>query len=94
MPLWTRILHTSWLASSVLGLAPNGPWDAFNFAPKSKTVYPAAIHSLTGSVQNAQRLVLNAGTATLTGKGSWVALDYGVEVRFVIIPRPGKHPRT
>lgn len=64
-----------------VGLAPQGRWDNFNFAPKSKTVYPAAIHSSEGSLQNAQQLVENKGSAILTGQGSWVALDYGMEVR-------------
>ncbi|KAJ7153315.1 Six-hairpin glycosidase [Mycena filopes] len=67
-------------AGSALGLAPPGPWDAFNFAPKSKTVYPAAIRETEGTVTNGQRLVNNADSATLAGKGSWVTLDYGVEV--------------
>ncbi|KAF9007092.1 Six-hairpin glycosidase-like protein [Cyathus striatus] len=62
------------------GLAPSGKWDSFNFAPKSKTVYPAAIHSSQGTVKNAQKLVRNQGSATLSGQGSWVALDFGVEV--------------
>lgn len=62
--------------------APAGPWDTFNYAPNSKTVYPAGIHSTFGTVNNMQKLVLNAGNATIVGKGSWVALDFGVEVRF------------
>ena len=61
--------------------APSGPWDAFNYAPESKTVYPTGIHSISGTVNNAQQLVHNAGSAILTGNGSWVALDFGVEVR-------------
>jgi hypothetical protein len=69
------------LAYPVLGLAPKGPWDAFNYAPKSKTVYPAAIRQIEGFVQNPQRLVNNVGSAKLSGQGSWVALDFGVEVR-------------
>ncbi|KAJ7197058.1 Six-hairpin glycosidase [Mycena rebaudengoi] len=68
------------LAYPVLGLAPKGPWDAFNYAPKSKTVYPAAIRQIEGFVQNPQRLVNNVGSAKLSGQGSWVALDFGVEV--------------
>ncbi|TFK33098.1 Six-hairpin glycosidase [Crucibulum laeve] len=67
-------------SSTVFGLAPTGPWDNFNLAPKSKTVYPAAIHSTNGTVENVQRLIQNRGSATLSGQGSWVALDYGVEV--------------
>ncbi|KAG5340251.1 hypothetical protein C0989_002353 [Termitomyces sp. Mn162] len=70
------------LAVPALALAPAGPWDSFNFAPISKTVYPAAIHSISsqGMVTNTQLLVSNSGSATLSGKGAWVALDYGVEV--------------
>ncbi|KAF9459381.1 Six-hairpin glycosidase [Collybia nuda] len=65
---------------SISGRAPPGAWDVFNYAPTSKTVYPTAIHSVSGSVQNAQGLVGNAGSATINGVGSWVALDYGKEV--------------
>ncbi|PPQ92306.1 LOW QUALITY PROTEIN: hypothetical protein CVT25_008597 [Psilocybe cyanescens] len=43
--------------------APNGPWDTFNLAPESKTVYPKAIHSSHGSVNNANPLVKNKGKA-------------------------------
>lgn len=83
-------LHAATMLHLVLSLlllryasasAPSGPWDAFNYAPKSKTVYPAGIHSISGTVNNAQRLVHNSGSATLSGNGSWVALDFGVEVR-------------
>ncbi|KAJ7881488.1 glycoside hydrolase family 78 protein [Mycena olivaceomarginata] len=68
------------LAPVALGLAPSGPWDAFNYAPKSKTVYPAAIREVEGTVTDSERLVNNAGSATLSGQGSWVTLDFGVEV--------------
>ncbi|KAJ7106845.1 glycoside hydrolase family 78 protein [Mycena crocata] len=68
------------LAGPALGLAPAGPWDAFNYAPKSKTVYPAAIRQVEGSVTNSERLVNNTGSATLSGQGTWMALDFGVEV--------------
>ncbi|KAF9477417.1 Six-hairpin glycosidase [Pholiota conissans] len=60
--------------------APKGKWDSFNFAPSSKTVYPTAIHSTNGSVKNADLLVNNKGAATLSGNGSWLALDFGGEV--------------
>ncbi|KAJ7061482.1 Six-hairpin glycosidase [Mycena amicta] len=68
------------LVSSGLCLAPAGPWDAFNYAPNSKTVYPASIHSTVGTVTNANELVDNAGSATLSGNGSWLTLDFGKEV--------------
>ncbi|KAH7922494.1 glycoside hydrolase family 78 protein [Leucogyrophana mollusca] len=66
--------------SPALGLAPSGPWDAFNISPKSKTIYPKAIHTVEGSVQNPLNLLSSAGGATLSGNGSWVALDFGMEV--------------
>ncbi|KIY62492.1 glycoside hydrolase family 78 protein [Cylindrobasidium torrendii FP15055 ss-10] len=77
------MLRASYVAlvsvSTAAALAPSGPWDAFNFAPSSRTVYPTAIYKLEGTIQGADQLVQNAGTATLA-PGSWVALDYGVEV--------------
>ena len=69
------------LAGSAWGLAPPGKWDAFNIAPRAKTVYPTAIHSTDGSVMGAELLVGNKGAATLAGGGSWIALDFGLEVR-------------
>ncbi|KAH9476748.1 hypothetical protein JR316_0010663 [Psilocybe cubensis] len=60
--------------------APSGPWDAFNLAPESKTVYPAAIHSSHGTVKNSNLLVKNKGKASLSTNGSWIALDFGIEV--------------
>ncbi|KAL0952961.1 hypothetical protein HGRIS_007172 [Hohenbuehelia grisea] len=65
---------------STYAVAPAGPWDAFNFAPNSKAVYPTAIRQVNGTVQSSQALVANSGSATLVGRGSWVALDFGVEV--------------
>ncbi|KAK0200614.1 Six-hairpin glycosidase [Desarmillaria ectypa] len=42
---------------TVLALAPSGPWDAFNYARKSKTVYPRDIYKIAGSVSGARYLV-------------------------------------
>ena len=58
--------------------APAGPWDSFNYAPKSKTVKPSSIKEVHGTVRNAKNLV-SKGSATLSGSGSWVALDFGIE---------------
>ena len=65
----------------VLGTAPSGPWDAFNLAPASKTVYAQTIYGVTGTVDNADALANNTGSATLVGDGSYVTLDFGYEVR-------------
>ncbi|KAF7321961.1 Six-hairpin glycosidase [Mycena kentingensis (nom. inval.)] len=83
MRLLLSIAFMSFLGASS-GVAPPGPWDAFNFAPASKTVYPAGIHSTVGTVTGAEKLVNNAGSATLSGNGSWVTLDFGVEV--IVLP--------
>ncbi|RPD76861.1 Six-hairpin glycosidase [Lentinus tigrinus ALCF2SS1-7] len=77
MALW--LLISLALLSVVDASAPAGPWDAFNYAPKSRTVSPTAIRQSTGTVHNAHGLV-SKGSATIVGSGSWVALDFGIEV--------------
>lgn len=59
--------------------APSGPWDAFNYAPKSKTVYPIGIYRTQGQITGSTNLVGNVGQATIAAN-SWVALDFGIEV--------------
>lgn len=70
------------LSGAVAGSVPSshgGPWDSFNFAPKSRVVRPTALHAINGPVQHASNLLTNSGKATLTN-GTWVALDFGKEV--------------
>lgn len=84
LPLTLKVLIPiqAFFVLRVFALAPKGEWDSFNYAPKSKTVYPVAIHSQQGSVTDASHLVgSGGGKATLLTSGSWVALDFGVEVR-------------
>ncbi|KXN92438.1 hypothetical protein AN958_07997 [Leucoagaricus sp. SymC.cos] len=69
----------SFLALRVLAAAPAGPWDRFNFAPKSRTSRPVTIHSVQGNVLSAHDLLGN-GSATLTGNGSFIVIDFGQEV--------------
>ena len=59
--------------------APSGPWDSFNYAPKSRTVTPVAVKEIHGIVSHANALA-SQGSATLSGNGSWIALDFGIEV--------------
>ena len=70
-----------WLGALTLvrASAPAGPWDAFNYAPKSRTVFPTSVKEVSGTAYNVQNLV-SKGSATIVGKGSWVALDFGIEV--------------
>lgn len=82
LPLPLRLFTLVLLVSPSLGTAPSGPWDAFNYAPASKLVWAMDIHSTNGTVDGATGLVNNTGgNATLTGDGSYVALDFGKEVR-------------
>ncbi|KAF9462412.1 glycoside hydrolase family 78 protein [Collybia nuda] len=68
-----------------IAVAPPGPWDAFNFAPSSRTVLPKTIHSVHGLVQDSRQLVTSSrGQATLNGNGSYVVLDFGQEVGGVL----------
>lgn len=68
--------------------APSGAWDAFNYAPGSRTVYPMEVKKVTGAVRDAQNLVVGGasshkGSATLSGNQSWLTLDFGVEVSMI-----------
>ncbi|KZT65106.1 glycoside hydrolase family 78 protein [Daedalea quercina L-15889] len=74
-----RVLGLLLLATSALGAAPSGPWDAFNFAPPSRTVYPRYVRQSGGNVTGATNL-LSEGSTTLSGNGSYVTLDFGYEV--------------
>ncbi|KJA26502.1 glycoside hydrolase family 78 protein [Hypholoma sublateritium FD-334 SS-4] len=76
---WYLCLVLAHLSGAAWGLAPAGKWDTFNIAPRTKTVYPAAIHSTSGVVTGAELLVGKKGAAALAS-GSWVTLDFGVEV--------------
>lgn len=67
----------------VLATAPRGPWDAFNFAPESRTVRPRSLKRVVGSVQGPKNLLTNNGVATLSGNQSYVTLDFGIEVSVI-----------
>ncbi|TBU38763.1 Six-hairpin glycosidase [Dichomitus squalens] len=77
MALWSLVFMGT--LTLVGASAPAGPWDAFNFAPTSRTMFPTAVKEVSGSVHNVHNLV-SRGSATLIGNGSWVALDFGIEI--------------
>ncbi|KIK50530.1 glycoside hydrolase family 78 protein [Collybiopsis luxurians FD-317 M1] len=67
--------------SGAAAQAPAGPWDAFNFAPKTRTVYAASIRHAEPSVSGSGNLLEPNGSSTvLSEKGAWVTLDFGKEV--------------
>lgn len=59
--------------------APAGPWGSFNFAPASRLAYPKTVREVHGNVSDASNLLFN-GSLTLSGDGSYVTLDFGLEV--------------
>ena len=77
--MFNLILGTLLLGIRVLCSAPSGPWDAFNFAPQSRTVYPRSIRETHGNVTNLN--ILSNGSLTISGNESHVAFDFGYEVR-------------
>ncbi len=83
----TCLLSILSTASLGYGRAPFGPWDAFNYAPSSKTVFPGSIHSVVGDVSQAGHLVTEGkGGATFMGNGSYVVLDWLQEVISQLTP--------
>jgi hypothetical protein len=60
-------------APSARAAAPAGPWDAFNYAPASRTVAPAGVYRQGGAVTS-------AGGVTTLAAGAYVTLDFGEEV--------------
>ena len=79
-----QLVYALLLSGLALGSAPNGPWDAFNFAPDSRTVWPRSVNRAVGSVRGAGNLLTKTGIATLSGSQSYLTLDFGVEVRFCV----------
>lgn len=67
------------LVTTCLGAAPAGPWDVFNLAPESRTVYPRSIHGSSGIASGSQDHTVG-GNYTLPNNGSYVTLDFGFEV--------------
>ncbi|KAK7046114.1 hypothetical protein VNI00_007117 [Paramarasmius palmivorus] len=65
---------------AAFGRAPLGPWDSFNYSPNSRIVHPVSVRRVEGTVDSAGGLVDATGRVTTFDEGSWVALDFGVEV--------------
>ncbi|KAL5507624.1 hypothetical protein ACEPAH_7080 [Sanghuangporus vaninii] len=75
-----RLILSGLLTATALASAPRGPWDAFNYAPKSRLVRPTGVFQTVGSVVNAKELLSETGTASITGNASYLTLDFGKEV--------------
>ncbi|KAH7099674.1 Six-hairpin glycosidase [Auriculariales sp. MPI-PUGE-AT-0066] len=91
-----RLYSSSWSRSTivsalffvpnavVVALAPAGPWDEFNYAPASRTVWPKSVFKTEGSVTGPEQLVGNAGAATFAANGAYVSLDFGLEIGGIV----------
>jgi len=66
----------------VLCVAPSGPWDTFNLAPTTRTVFPKAVYASSKGVTNVMNL-LSGGQAAMTAKSNFT-LDFGKEVGGII----------
>lgn len=47
----------SFIAGAVHAAALSGPWDAFNYAPSSRTVYPTAVYKSSGEISPEENLL-------------------------------------
>lgn len=56
------------------------PYDDYILAPSSRTVHPASIHRVNGSVSNAQSLVTSTNGSAILRDNSSITLDYGKNV--------------
>ena len=82
--LTSTMLHSFLILSCIVVvscLAPPGDWDKFNFAPSSRVVTPTAVHSSDGQIANPSGLIGAQGNTIFSSSGSWLALDFGFEVR-------------
>jgi Bacterial alpha-L-rhamnosidase 6 hairpin glycosidase domain/Bacterial alpha-L-rhamnosidase C-terminal domain len=53
--------------------------DDYNLPPSSRTLTPVAVQRIHGSIISSDQMV-GGGTTTLSGKGSYIVLDFGKEV--------------
>jgi hypothetical protein len=53
--------------------------DDYNLPPSSRTLTPVAVQRIQGAVSSSDQM-LSGGTTTLSGKGSYIVLDFGKEV--------------
>ena len=81
MQLLFNLLSVAALATPLLA---NVPYSEYILAPASRTVYPASVHKVNGSVSNAETLAGSAhGSATFNGVSS-VTFDYGKNVAGIV----------
>ena len=63
--------------------AATNPWDAYNYAPTTRTLKPVSIYQSSASVSNPTNLLMGQSTR-LNGGGASVTVDFGKEVGGII----------
>ncbi|KAL0485204.1 trehalase family glycosidase [Acrasis kona] len=69
-------------AISVCYCVSEKPWDRFNLAPSSRTIYPVSVYKTTGSIVDPSAVL--TGNPTGIDPGSYITLDFGKEVGGII----------
>ena len=81
--------------SFLAGLVASGsvlaqvPYQEYVLAPKSRTLYPKAVHSSNGSVSSPESLISPTGSSTLQGKTA-TAYDFGINIAGIVTLNVGK----
>ncbi|KAI0123711.1 alpha-l-rhamnosidase [Xylariales sp. AK1849] len=75
------------LADAVFSAKPaDGPWQKYNLAPESRTLFPQSVYASEGEVTNAESILSNGenGSAILSGKDALLTVDFGVNTAGMI----------
>ncbi|KIY50193.1 glycoside hydrolase family 78 protein [Fistulina hepatica ATCC 64428] len=73
------LLSLSAVGALVAARAPTGPWDEFNYAPSTRLVSPATIHTISGATLVVAENVTNGTAYEFSGNGSYIVFDFGKE---------------
>lgn len=67
-------------AQAVFNARPTeGPWQKYNLAPESRTLFPKTVYRVEGDVQNASSILdKGAGPAIIGGTDAQLTLDFGI----------------
>ncbi|CAN8098561.1 unnamed protein product [Discula destructiva] len=79
--MWSSLLAPFFLAAGVVGVTP---YSDYILAPESRTICPASVRRINGTVSNAQSLLCGSnGTAVLHANSS-ITFDYGKNIGGIV----------
>ncbi len=77
-------------AVALSGVRAAVPYEEYILIPKSRTVYPVAVHSANGSISNPSALLKGAsGSSTFQGNAA-LAYDFGINIAGIVTFTVGK----